>query len=339
VGRIVRAAWLRRLLRIPKVEIHLHLEGTVSLRRARILWARRDRDPDLPPDPAVLYRHRSFPEFLRHFALITRALTRPEDFADVTRDLCRVLRRRRVAAAEVFFSPVIFVRRGLPFAEIFDAVWEAALGERRRGGPELRFLFDAVRQWGERGCEENLECTRLASGRVVGVGIGGDETSVPARVFAPVFAEARRLGLRTVAHAGEFAGASSVAEAVELLRAERIGHGIRAVEDPGVLRLLRRGRIPLEVCPTSNLRTGVVRRWSEHPLPGLLRAGLRVTLNSDDPALFCTGLPREYAAAALRLGVSRRGLVRIARAGILASFLPAARKRELLAPWRSGAGG
>ncbi len=331
---------MRRLERLPRVELHIHLEGSVSPTRLRRLWERPGRDPDLPGDPASLYRHRSFPEFLQHFAQVTRVLTRPEDFGAVAGDLSRFLRRQGIAAAEVFLSPVIFTRRGLPFLEILDAVDAAAAEGKRRGGPALRWILDGIRQWGIAGFEENLECARQAGGRVAGIGMGGNEQSLPARDFAPLFAEARRLGLRTVVHAGEFAGARSVREAVEWLGAERIGHGIRAVEDPGVLRMLRRERVPLEVCPTSNLRTGVVRRWEEHPLRSLLRAGIRVTLNSDDPSLFRTSLLSEVRSAHRRLGLPPRALYRMHLESIRASFLSGAEKRRLLREsgriWRMG---
>jgi aminodeoxyfutalosine deaminase len=316
--------------RMPRVELHLHLEGSITLTRLRRLWARRDRDPELPPDPGALFRHDSFPDFLRHFALVTRALKTPQDLGDVTADLSRSLRRQGIAAAEVFFSPVIFTRRGLPFLEMMDAIEFAAREGARRGGTLIRWILDGVRQWGVSAAEENLECARLARGRVLGIGMGGDEGSVPAREFAPLFAEARRIGLRTVAHAGETGGSRSVREAVEWLGAERIGHGIGAVEDPAVVRLLRRERVPLDVCPTSNLRTGVVRQWKDHPLPALVRSGLQVTLNSDDPALFRTSLSEEYRAAHRRMGLKARDLLRIHRTAIRASFLEPVEKRRLL---------
>jgi aminodeoxyfutalosine deaminase len=321
---------LRRLGRMPRVELHVHLEGSITLSRLRRFWGRRGKDPDLPADPAGLFRHRSFPEFLQHFALVTRALRAPEDFALVTSDLSRFLRRQGIVAAEVYLSPVIFTRRGLPFLEILDAVEDAAKRGELRGGPALRWILDGVRQWGAAGCEENLECARAGGGRVLGIGMGGDESSVPAREFAPLFAEARRLGLRTVAHAGETAGPRSVRDAVEWLGAERIGHGIRAAEDPGVLRLIRRERIPLEVCPTSNLCTGVVQRWRDHPLARLAGCGLRVTLNSDDPSLFRTSLAGEYRSAHRRLGLAPSSLYRIHRDSIRASFLDGRTKLRLL---------
>ena len=142
-----------------------------------------------------------------------------------------------------------------------------------------------------------------------------------------------------MAHAGEFDSADSVRSAIEILGAERIGHGIRAVEDPVVLRLLRRRKIPLEVCPTSNLRTGVVAQWKDHPLPRLVRAGVRVTLNSDDPSLFATSLAAEYRVARRHLGLDLRELARIGREAIRASFLPEAEKRSLLTTGRLGRGG
>ena len=313
-----------------RVEIHLHLEGSISLARLQSLWHRPGRDRSLPSDPARLYRHRSFPDFLRNFALMTRALRRPEDFALITSDLCRRLRRQRVAAAEVFFSPVIFTRRGIPFLEMLDAMEEAAERERGRGGPVIAWLLDGVRQWGPAGMEENLRCACLGRGRILGIGMGGDERSVPAEAFAQLFSEARRMGFRTVAHAGEFDGPSSVWKAVEVLGAERIGHGIRACEDPLLLKMLRRRRIPLEVCPTSNLRTGVVRKWREHPLPRLVQAGLRVTVNSDDPALFRTSLAMEFRALERRMGLRKVAVRAIREEAVRASFLPRSEKRRLL---------
>jgi aminodeoxyfutalosine deaminase len=315
----------------PRVEIHLHLEGSVSLARLRRFWARPRRDPSLPPDPAVLFRHRDFPEFLQHFAQVTRALRGPDDFSVIASDLCASLRRQRVAAAEVFMSPVIFTRRGIPFTEILDAVEEAVQASRRRGGPRVAWILDGVRQWGPAALEENLRFAQGARGRVLGIGLGGDESSVPAREFVLLFEAARAMGLRTVCHAGERAGPRSVWEAVELLGSERIGHGIRASEDAALLSLLRRRRIPLEVCPTSNLRTGLVRRWRDHPLPRLLQAGVRVTLNSDDPALFRTSLDAEFLNLRRRMHLAPRHVEKIRVEGIRASFLPAAIKRALLA--------
>ncbi len=314
----------------PRVEIHLHLEGSVSLKRLRGFWARPNRDASLPPDPAVLFRHRDFPGFLRNFALVTRTLTAPGDFALIASDLCAFLRRQRVAAAEVFMSPVIFARRGIPFAEILDAVEEAVHAMRSRGGPRIGWILDGVRQWGPASLEENLRYAQEARGRVLGIGLGGDESSVPAREFVSLFEAARAMGLRTVCHAGELSGPQSVWEAVELLGSERIGHGIRACEDAALLSLLRRRRIPLEVCPTSNLRTGVVRRWRDHPLPRLLQAGVRVTLNSDDPALFRTSLDAEFRNLQRRLRMTRRDAEKIRVEGIRASFLPSSIKRALL---------
>jgi aminodeoxyfutalosine deaminase len=319
----------------PRVEIHLHLEGSVSLKRLRGFWERPGRDARLPADPGVLFRHRSFPEFLEHFAHVTRALREPGDFALIASDLCASLRRQGVAAAEIFMSPVIFTRRGIPFLEILDAMEQAVQSRRDEGGPRVGWILDGVRQWGPAALEEHLRFAQQAKGRVLGIGLGGDERSVQTSEFVPLFEAAREMGLKTVCHAGEFAGARSVWEAVELLGSQRIGHGIRACEDPALLAVLRRRRIPLEVCPTSNLRTGVVRRWSEHPLPRLLEEGLRITLNSDDPALFRTSLDAEFQNLRRRLRLDRRAVETIRREGIRSSFLPAPVKRRLLR-WRRG---
>ena len=325
---------MKRLERLPRVELHVHLEGSVTLPRLRRLWPGLRREPGLPGDPAEAYRHRSFPDFLRHFAMVTGALRKPSHLAQVTADLSRFLGRQRIVAAEVFLSPVIFTRRGIPFLEILDAVEEAARAGTRRGGPSIRWILDGVRQWGVRAFEETLECAGSSRGRVLGIGLGGDERSVPAREFAGLFAAARQSGFRTVAHAGEFAGPRSLRDAVEWLGAERIGHGIRALEDPGVTRLLKREGVPLDVCPSSNVGTGVVARWRDHPLPRLVRSGVRVSLNSDDPALFQTSLAEEYRRAHRRLGLSPSALYRIHRQSVRSSFLPEREKSRLLSESR-----
>jgi adenosine deaminase len=229
-------------------------------------------------------------------------------------------------------SPGIFARLGLPAGEILDAVTGAADAVEAAGGPRLLFLLDGVRQWGPPAVEELV---RLAaadrSRRVIGIGIGGDETAWPAEAFASAYREARRCGLRTTAHAGEFDGARSVWEAMEVLEVDRIGHGIRAVEDPVLMRSLAARGLPLECCPTSNLATGVVPTWEAHPIPALVRAGLNVTVNSDDPALFGTTLLDEWRVLGERLGLAIAEVLDLGRATIDAAFLSDAGRQALLA--------
>lgn len=318
---------------VPKAEIHLHLEGSIDLDTLLALRARRGEAAGVEARArlAALYRHRDFLDFLGHFRDLCGELRAPEDFALAVAGLGARLARDNVRHAEVMCSPGIFARLGLPADEILDAVAGAADVVERAGGPRLLFLLDGVRQWGPPAVEELV---RLAAGgrrpRVIGIGVGGDETGWPAEEFAPAYREARRLGLRTTAHAGEFDGPRSVWEAMEVLEVDRIGHGIRAVEDPALLRALAARGLPLECCPTSNLATGVVSGWETHPLPALVRAGLRITVNSDDPAMFGTSIGGEWRVLEDRLGLNASEVLALGRATIESTFLPEAEKRALL---------
>ena len=309
---------------LPKAEIHLHLEGSIDLETLLTIRARRGQKSDDADRRRLqaLYRHEGFLDFLGHFRDLCEELRAPEDFALATRRLAERLERDRVRHAEVMCSPAIFVRRGPPSDEILDAVLEAAEAVGRSGGPRLLFLLDGVRHWGPASFEPQVEiASRFRARGVVGVGLGGDEAGWPAADFTNAYREARRLGLRTTLHAGEFVGPRSVWEAIDVLEVDRIGHGIRAVEDEALLRTLAARRVPLECCPTSNLMTGVVKDWAAHPLPALLRAGVRVTVNSDDPAMFGTSLGEEWRALRDRLGLDTAAIQGIGRATIEAAFL------------------
>jgi adenosine deaminase len=318
----------------PKAEIHLHLEGSIDLDTLLALRARHggDRGPEARRRLAALYRHRDFPDFLAHFRDVCAELRTPEDFALATTRLAARLVRDNVRHAEVMCSVGIFTRRGLPAAEILDAVGAAAAQAEADGGPRLRFLLDSVRQWGPAALEDLVEIAAVAAagGRVIGVGMGGDESAVPAAAFADAYRAARRLGLRTTAHAGEFAGPRSVWEAIEVLEVDRIGHGIRALEDAALVSALARLRMPLECCPTSNLGTRVVASWEAHPMAALHRSGVLVTVNSDDPALFGTSLGQEWRVLGERMGLSRDEVLAIGRNTIAATFLDGGERATLL---------
>jgi len=319
---------------VPKAEIHLHLEGSIDLET--LIRIRRARgDPSGPGERkrlGALYRHRDFLHFLQNFRALCAELRRPEDFGLAAAALSERLQADAARYAEVLCSPQIFTRAGLQVEEIMDAASGAARKRAAEGGPRLRFLFDGVRQFGIGALEELVEmaaeCRRFD---VVGLGVGGDERALPTSAFAPVFREARRLGLRTTIHAGEFDGPRSVWEAMEVLEVERIGHGIRAAEDAVLVRSLRDYGLPLECCPTSNVRTGVVRGWESHPIRTLHAQGVAVTVNSDDPALFGTSLAGEWQALETRLGLSREQVLAIGVRTVRAAFLDETEKTDLIA--------
>jgi aminodeoxyfutalosine deaminase len=325
------------IARLPKVELHLHLEGSVRPETLRELartkgWRRRAGTAYwIWRRSQQSFRYGSFQRFLRSFGAVTLLLETPEDYALATTRLLEWLRRQNVRYAEVTFSAGVILWKKQSVEAIFDAVSAAAEEAQARLSVRVNWIFDAVRHFGTEHVREVLRWAgRFRSRGVVALGIGGDEARGPAGLFTEIFREAREAGLHLTAHAGETVGPESVRQAVELLGAERIGHGLTAARDPEVMALLRDRRIPLEVCLTSNLATGLLRRLEDHPLRQFLESGLVVTLNSDDPAMFGTSLEGEFALAAAQFGLTRQELVGLCENAVRATFLPANEQQQLL---------
>ncbi len=324
------------IARLPKVELHLHLEGGIrpetlrelsrtrpSLRKRVGSWIGGRRRQS--------YRYGSFRKFLVAFSLVTLLLETPEDYALATTRLLEWLAAQNVKYAEVTLSAGVILWKKQSLEAVFLAVAAAASEAQARLGLRVNWIFDAVRQFGTEHARQVLKWAgRFRSHGVVAFGIGGDEERGPAELFTDVYREARDAGLRLTAHAGETAGPESIRKAVELLGAERIGHGLAAPRDAKVIELLRQRRIPLEVCPTSNVCTGLLPCLEEHPLPRFLEAGLTVTLNSDDPAMFGTSLEREFGLAARAFSLSRAQLVQLCENAVCAAFLPENEQAHLL---------
>jgi adenosine deaminase/aminodeoxyfutalosine deaminase len=321
--------------RLPKVELHLHLEGAVRLETLLELSQNkgglRERvDEWIAARRAQGFRYGNFREFLVAFKLVALLIEAPQDYALVTTRLVEWLAEQNVQYAEIIFAAGVVLWKQQPVDAIFEAVVAAAEEAEVRTGVRVRWIFDAIRHFGTEHAREVLRwAAHFRSRGVVGFGIGGDEAGGPAKLFPDIFREARGLGLHGVAHAGEACGPESVRDAVELLGAERIGHGLSALQDAGVTTLLRERRIPLEVCPSSNVSTGLIARFEDHPLRKFLEAGLVVTLNSDDPAMFGTSLQEEFLQAARCFELSRETLSALCRNAIHAAFLSEDEKRKL----------
>jgi len=294
------------IAQMPKAELHLHLEGSVEPETLHEL------DPSTPVEEfRALYRYADFDTFLKAFAAIGKRLRTPQDYGLIARRLLERLAAQNVQYAEIIVSAGVVLWKKQEFAPIFDTIHAAA-----EGSPvEVRWILDAIRQFG---AEPALEVAKLAAERVdrgvVAFGIGGSEVRGPAEWFTDVFAFAREAGLHLTAHAGEGTPAAAVWAALAL-GAERIGHGIAAASDEGLMRHLRERDIPLEICITSNLVTGVVKRIEEHPVRRLFDAGVPIVLNTDDPAMFGCTLVGEYRLAAERFGFSEAELRGIAENG------------------------
>jgi len=329
---------------LPKVELHLHLEGSVQPETLRELsrnksLLRRQVGNWVSERRRESFRYGNFQNFLKAFGLVTLLLKTPEDYALATTRLMESLHAQNVKYAEVIFSAGVVLWKKQLVGPVFEAISAAAAEAEARLGVRVRWIVDAIRHFGNEHVKEVLGwAIRYRDRGVVAFGIGGDEERGPAELFTDIFREAREAGLRLTAHAGEAVGPESIRKAVELLGAERIGHGLTAIQDPSVMALLRERRIPLEVCPTSNVATGLIARFEDHPLPRFLEAGLTLTLNSDDPAMFGTSLENELLQAATIFSLTRQQVSNLCENAIRHSFLPEEEKQQLLGDQTQAAG-
>jgi len=329
---------------LPKAELHLHLEGSIRPETA-VELAGRHNVKLTPEEVASRYRYSNFSGFIEVFKWVTSFLQDPADYALVAEELFRELLRQNVVYAEITVSAGVMLRRMQNVEANFTAVRETAERIPFRG-LRTAWTFDAARQFGADSAMEVARwSSRLQRSGVVAFGMGGDELSFPTANFRPAFDFARSAGLRVVCHAGEIGGPESVREAIDLLGAERIGHGIAVMRDPALVESLAMRRIVLENCPTSNLLTGALAKQTgkpratleDHPLREFLEAGLAVTLSTDDPGMFHTDLITEYSRAR-SLGLSKQQLLELAEQSFHSAFLPPAEKSKLLLDFRSAAG-
>ena len=322
------------IARLPKAELHVHHVGSASPRIVAELAARHEGSSPVPADPAVLadyFAFRDFGHFIEIYLSVVDLVRDDEDVRTLTYEVARELARQQVRYAELTVTPYSHVRRGIAAPAFCAAIEDARAGAAADFGVDLRWCFDIPGEAGLPAAEETL---RIALDQqpagLISFGLGGPEIGVPRPQFKPYFDQARAAGLHSVPHAGETTGPDTVWDALRDLGAERIGHGISAARDPQLLSYLAEHRIPLEVCPTSNVRTRAVASIDEHPLPALVAAGVPVTINSDDPPMFGTTLEEEYAVAARLLGLDHAGVADLARAAVHASFLPPAGRTALL---------
>ncbi len=324
--------------RVPKVELHVHLEGAIPHDALFSLIQKYGGDPSVPDVSTLVKRfeYRDFPQFIAAWSWKNQFLREYEDFTHIAELTARDMAGQDIRYAEVFFSPSLFAPHGLKVQELTRAI---RTGLSRVPAIEIALIADLVRDYGP-----ESELTILAQlGEVkelgvVGIGIGGSEHEFPPAPFKGLYEKARSLGFHTTAHAGEALGAPSIWDAARELRVERIGHGTRAWEDPALVRYLVERQIPLEMCPVSNVRTGVVRNLSAHPIRQYYEAGMIVTVNTDDPKMFQTSLADEYRLLEETCGFSRADIQALILSAIRASWLPAERKNLMAAEFRRDPG-
>jgi len=345
--------------RLPKAELHLHLEGTVlpatlselSRRHPTLLTTEGSR---YTPSPAsgdfldeaavqALYQYEDFTGFLMAFKAVTERMRTPEDYELVTYRMMQQLGAQNVLHAEVYVSVGVVHWRGQQFAPLFAGMERGRKAGERDFGVHVFWIFDAVRHFGVEECARvaelaaKIHAEQLAAegaSSIIGIGIGGDERKAAPSLFTEIFGQAAARGLRLTVHGGETMGPESIWGAINLMSRDpgggRIGHGLSVMKDEELVHVLAERQIPIEVCMTSNVRTWSCDRIEHHPVKEMFDAGLMVTLNTDDPAMFGTTLTREYRLAKEVFGFTDEQLRELARNSFEASFLPAEKKLEML---------
>ena len=318
---------------LPKAELHVHQVGSAPLRVVAELAARHPGV--VPADPDELgrfYRFRDFAHFVDVYLAVVDLVRTPEDVRLLTYEVAREMASQQVRYAELTLTPYTAVKAGVPIEAFTEAVEDARIAAERDLGLVLRWIYDIPGEFGaEAGEVTAAYAVEHGPESLVGFGLGGPEIGVPRPQFQPAFDRARAAGLHSVPHAGETTGPQTIRDAMDLLGAERIGHGTSLVQDEALLAEVVERGIHLEVCPTSNLATGAVADLAEHPVRQLAEAGVDFSINSDDPPMFGTTLERELLVAADLLGLDAAGVTELAGRAVRASFAPHDVRRAVLA--------
>jgi adenine deaminase len=322
------------IAQVPKAELHIHIEG--SLEPEMMLALARRNGVRLRHDSVeavhAAYRFTNLQDFLDLYYQGMSALLHEQDFYDLVMAYLRRVAAQNVRHCEIFFDPQGHTERGVPFKTVIEGLWQALRDGERELGVTSALIMCFLRHLDEASAERTLDEALPWRDRIIGVGLDSSEKGHPPSKFQRVFARARSLGLLTVAHAGEEGPAEYVQQALDLLGVRRIDHGNRALDDPELTARLAAEKMPLTVCPLSNLRLGVVSDLAAHPLRRMLQAGLMVTVNSDDPAYFGGYMTENFLAAQQALALTKEEVVTLARNGFRAAFCDeSVRQRHLAA--------
>jgi aminodeoxyfutalosine deaminase len=319
---------------LPKSELHVHHVGSASPRIVADLAARHP-EAGVPEDPDKLAEYfvfSDFAHFITVYLSVVDLIRDAEDVRTLTYEVARDMTAMNIRYAELTMTPYSSVVRGIPAQAYIEAIEDARVSAERELGIVLRWSFDIPGEAGLEAAAITAQiATELTPDGLVSFGLGGPEIGVPRPQFKPHFDAARAIGLHSVPHAGETTGPETIWDSIHDLGAERIGHGTSSVQDPALLAFLVEHEIALEVCPTSNVATRAVPEIAQHPLPDMVKAGVTVTINSDDPPMFSTDLNREYRIAADLLGLDHTGVAELAKNAVTVSFAPDALKARLLA--------
>jgi adenosine deaminase len=320
------------VVRLPKAELHLHIEGTFEPELIFAIAARNRIALDYPSVEALrdAYKFSDLAAFLAVYYRGMAVLRVERDYYDLTSAYLRRAKAQGVRHAEIFFDPQAHTDRGIAFSTVMDGIWAALRDGERELGITTHLIMCFLRDLSAESAMATLESALPFHDRIVGVGLDSAEVGNPPSKFKTVFDRARAEGFLTVAHAGEEGPPSYVWEALDLLKVSRVDHGVRSLEDPALVERLVRQRIPLTVCPLSNVRLHVVPSLADHPLRRMLEAGLVATCNSDDPSYFGGYVADNYAQTAAALALTDAELLTLARNSFEASFIDDATKRILI---------
>lgn len=326
MDQALKQTWFERL---PKVELHLHLEGAIPYDALWELIQKYGGDPSVPNRETLKRRfeYKDFPHFIETWVWKNQFIREYEDFSFIAEAVARDLASQNIRYAEVFFSPPDFARQGLKTQRITEAV-RSGLAKVRE--IEVALVVDLVRDFGPQKGETTLsEINEVKQLGVIGVGIGGSEHDFPPEAFEAVFDKARRMGFRTSAHAGEATGPKSIWGAIRSLKVDRIGHGARAGEDEALLNYLIEHKVPIEMCPLSNVRTGVVESYEKHPVRRYFERGVLLNINTDDPKMFGNSLSEELMLLCEKKGFSQAEIKKLILNGIEMSWMSEEKKQQL----------
>jgi len=319
---------------MPKIELHLHLEGAIPIETLYNLVQRKGQDPSISTIEDLKRRlvYTDFAHFIDVWTWMNSLIQEERDFEEIAYQALNNLSRQNIKYVEAFYSPGDYWRQGLSVQGITEYMNRGKERAYRDFGIRSELIVDLVRDHGPKVGMQRLDEVAPYLGKgVIGIGLGGSEQSFPADPYAPVYKEAKQRGFRLTAHAGEAAGPESIWVAVRELGCERIGHGVRAREDPQLVSFLRRRQIPLELCVVSNVRTNVCGSVETHPIRQYFEEGLMVTVNSDDPTMFNTSITQEYLVLAQKLGFALGDIKVLSMNGIEASFMSDEDKKTMKA--------
>jgi adenosine deaminase len=318
--------------KIPKAEIHLHSEGVISRQAVSKLLSRQNPEYKDLKKVNKLFLYDNLKEFIKVFLLVQNSFEKLSDFNLLFSNVLEYLKKNGVVYAELFFAPSLFIKNGWNFDEMITTFLKKIKKIKKKEKIVIKIIIDVSRTFGVENAMKNLNNVLTYNNKnIIGIGLGGDEIKGPAKDFAEVFKKAEEHGIHRVAHAGEDVGPESVWDAVNILHAERIGHGISSIQDEKLVSYLEKNKIPLEICPTSNIFTKrFVGKIEDHPIKPFFKSGVLVTLNTDDPTFFNIDLIDEYWNLYTKLDFTLAELKQIVINSFKASFLTDKKKKQYI---------